>query len=102
MFLQYTKIFPVTKQEILDLLIKIDVEPRRIVNGLAGSSMEWASYHLYNEGFYEADIGMTPMLGETTHTINLVYHDYKAFKKLDAFFIGMGFEKNETFNMRSK
>lgn len=94
MFVLYNTVFPILKQNLLDELKKNNVHPERIVNGLAGASGEWASYWLYDDGAYEADLEMVPMLGDSAHSVKMVYHEYNTFVKLDALLQTLGFTQN--------
>jgi len=61
MFVLYKKLIPILKQDVLDFLKENDVDPVRIINGLASSAGEWASYWLYDCGVYRSDLEFVPM-----------------------------------------
>lgn len=91
MFVLYSKIYPIPKQEVLDILKENNVKPERIVNGSAGSAGEWASYWLYDDGAYKSDLEMVPMLGDTVHTVKMVYREFNTYEKIDKLLNELGF-----------
>lgn len=94
MFVVYTKIHPIPKKDVLDLLKANNVEPKRITNALAGASGEWASYWLYDDEAYEADLELVPMLGDSVHSVKMTYYEYNTFVKIDALLKTLGFAQN--------
>jgi hypothetical protein len=96
MFVLYNTAFPALKQDVLDELKANNVDPVRITNALAGASGEWASYWLYDNGAYEADLEMVPMEGDSVHSVKMVFHEYNTFVKIDELLQTLGFAQKIT------
>lgn len=96
MLVTYKRFEAIKKAAILETLIVNDVNPIRITNGLAGSAHEWASYWLYDEGAYEADVTLEPMLGEDVIVIKAVFHEFYTYQKIDLLLKNLGFREEFT------
>jgi len=102
MFVLYNTVFPVLKQDILNLLKENNVDPVRIVNALASAAGEWASYWLYDCGAYRSDLELVPMEGENVHSVKMISHEYNTFVKIDRLLKTLGFAQNKIGRQNDK